>query len=262
MALDRFSGQVALVTGAARGIGETVARRLAGQGAAVALLDMDQAGLAEVRAGIGRAGGRARAYPANVASEEEVGRALAQVELELGLVTMAVTCAGIIKIVPFLDLSAENWQRTLSVNLVGTFTVFKHVARRLVAAQQPGRLVGLSSVSGRGGRADSADYAASKAGVISLVRSAALALAPYGITVNAVCPGVVDTPMTRQLHAERARLAGQSVEESLAGMVARIPLGRMQSPDDVADAVLFFLSKEGGYITGQALNSCGGLEMD
>ena len=120
----------------------------------------------------------------------------------------------------------------------------------------------ISSVAGRGGRPDATDYAASKAGVISLVRSAALALAAHRITVNAVCPGIVDTEMTRAIHIERARLAGVTPAESLASLAATIPLGRMETAEDVANAVAFLLSAEGSYITGQALNVCGGLEFD
>jgi len=115
-----------------------------------------------------------------------------------------------------------------------------------------------ADTGGRGGRAANVDYAASKAGVISVIRSAALALAAHGITVNAICPGVVDTPMTRYLHEERSRLEGMTPEESLASMLKTIPLGRIETVDDVANAVLFLLSEEGSYITGQALNVCGG----
>jgi NAD(P)-dependent dehydrogenase (short-subunit alcohol dehydrogenase family) len=173
-----------------------------------------------------------------------------------------VTCAGVLKIHDFLDLPKETWDMTLAVNLTGTFLVFQAVARRLVAADQKGKLVGLSSVAGRSGRPNVVDYAASKAGVISVVRSAALALARHGINVNAVCPGVVDTPMTRDIHVGRAQLAGITVEESLNSMLKTIPLGRIQTPDDVADVVLFLLSDAANYVTGQAINADGGIEMD
>jgi NAD(P)-dependent dehydrogenase (short-subunit alcohol dehydrogenase family) len=132
----------------------------------------------------------------------------------------------------------------------------------LVLAGRPGRLVGISSISGRSGRPNTVDYAASKAGVISVVRSVALALAKYNITVNAVCPGVVDTDMTRVLHLDRAHLAGISLEESLNSMLSKIPLGRIQTPADVAAVVAFLLSDDASYITGQSINADGGMEMD
>jgi len=132
----------------------------------------------------------------------------------------------------------------------------------MVAEGQPGSLVGISSISARGGRPTSADYAASKAGVISLVRSAALAFAKNQITVNAVCPGIVETEMTRSIHQDRARLSGITPEESYANILATIPLGRAQTAADVADVVAFLLSKDASYITGQALNADGGMEFD
>lgn len=119
-----------------------------------------------------------------------------------------------------------------------------------------------ASVSSRGGRAMAADYAASKAGVISVVRSAALALAPHGIRVNAVCPGIVDTPMTDAIHAQTSEELGISYEESVARMIAAVPLGRIETIDDVVDAVEDLLSDRASYVTGLALNVCGGMEFD
>lgn len=258
----RFAGHIAVVTGAARGIGATVARRLAAEGAFVVLADLsDQA--QDVAREIVADGGRAAAYKMDVTSPQSIETVLDAVEQDAGgLADMAVTCAGVLKIYDFLDLPKETWDFTLAVNLTGTFLVFQAVARRLVKAGQKGKLVGISSVAGRSGRPNVVDYAASKAGVISVVRSAALALAKHGINVNAVCPGVVDTPMTRQIHSGRAELAGITVQESLNQMLSTIPLGRIQTTDDVADVVLFLLSDAAGYVTGQAINADGGLEMD
>jgi NAD(P)-dependent dehydrogenase (short-subunit alcohol dehydrogenase family) len=125
-----------------------------------------------------------------------------------------------------------------------------------------GSIVALSSIAARSPRPTAVDYSASKIGVISVCRSAALALAPHGITVNAVCPGVVDTPMTQVLHEQRSKINGFPPTESLRQMLETIPVGRIETVDDVAAAVLFLLSPEGSYITGQSLNVCGGLEFD
>lgn len=259
---DRFEGAVVLVTGASGGIGAAVAQRLAAEGARVAVGDLSLDGVERIVSVIAEAGGTAFAHRLDVASEGSIQEMVAVVETRFGLITHAVTSAGIILTHPFLELPAAAWDRTLAVNLKGTFLVLQAVARRMVEASRGGSLVAISSVAGRGGRPLAADYAASKAGVISLVRSAALALSPHGITVNAVCPGIVDTDMTRGIHAERAKLAGVTPEESLAGLAASIPLGRLETADDVANAVAFLLSSDGGYITGQALNVCGGLEFD
>jgi NAD(P)-dependent dehydrogenase (short-subunit alcohol dehydrogenase family) len=259
---DRFAGAVILVTGGAGGIGAAAARSLAAEGAHVAVADRDLARAEGIASEIATSGGRASAHPLDVAEDESVQDTVVAIMTRFGTITHAVAAAGIIVTRPFLDLTADDWDRTLAVNLRGTFLTFQAVARQMVDASRGGSLVAISSVAGRGGRPSAADYAASKAGIISLVRSAALALAPNGITVNAVCPGIVDTDMTRAIHAERAKLAGTTAEESLARLAATIPLGRMETAEDVAHAVAFLLSSEGSYITGQALNVCGGLEFD
>jgi NAD(P)-dependent dehydrogenase (short-subunit alcohol dehydrogenase family) len=258
----RFDGRTALVTGAAQGIGAGVARQLAREGAAVAVTDLSLDGAERTAREIQDAGGHARPYRLDVSSTAQIEQVVRAAEQALGTPTLAVTCAGVCLSHPLLDLTERSWDLTLDVNLKGTFFVLQAVARRMVAAGRKGGLGAIASVAGRGGRALNADYAASKAGVISVVRSAALALAPWGITVNAVCPGVVDTPMTQAIHQERSRLHGMSPEESLAALIKSIPLGRIETVDDVANAVAFLLSDEGSYITGQALNVCGGLEFD
>lgn len=257
-----LEGRTALVTGAGQGIGAGVARRLAHEGVRVAVADLSLEGAERTAREIHDAGGQAIAYRMDVRSPESIGQVLSQVEETLGTATLAVTSAGVCINRPFLDLAEDTWDLTLDVNLKGTFFALQTVAQRMVAAHLTGSMVSIASVAGRGGRALNADYAASKAGVISLVRSAALALAPHGITVNAVCPGVVESPMTWANQRERAKLTGVPPEEALAALVKTIPLGRIETPDDVANATLFLLSDQGSYITGQALNVCGGLEFD
>src|SRR5713226_3779303 len=163
---------------------------------------------------------------------------------------------------PFLEITEADWDAMLTINLRTVFFATQLAARAMIAGGVRGRIVNIASIAGRSGRSDQAPYAVAKAGVISVTRSAALALGSHGITVNAVCPGVVDTAMTRRIHDIRSLMAGISPEESLQRMIARIPLGRLADPDDVARAVAFFCSPQAQYITGQALNVCGGMEMD
>jgi len=272
MTAGDFTGRVAVVTGGAHGIGAGVSARLAAAGADVAVWDTDPVPApsaappttpASHAGGLGTAAGpgRVTGLHCDVTNEESVTSALVRTRDELGVPTLLVTAAGIMRVAGFLDLPAQQWRQVLDVNLTGTFLCVQACTRAMRDAVAPGSVVCVSSVAGRGPRADAADYAASKAGVISLARSAAVALAPYRITVNAVCPGVVDTDMTRRNAAQRARGEGITPDAALARLAGRIPLGRLQNVSDVADVVSFLLSQAAGYVTGQALNACGGLEF-
>ena len=254
--------RVTIITGAAGGIGAATARHLAGAGHAIGVLDLNlddcEALAAELRSG----GATVAAAAFDTTAPDSVESALDAVEAEIGPVTSLVTAAGITRTEDFLALTYESWKRTIAINLTGTWLMTQRVARRMVAGGHGGAIVALSSVAGRGPRANAADYAASKAGVISLVRSAAVALAPSEIRVNAICPGVVETPMTMSIHEKAGRERSITPAVSLAELVATVPLGRMQSPDEVAHVIGFLLSDAASYVTGQALNACGGLEFN
>ena len=255
--------RVALVTGAGQGIGRAIALRLARDGFTLAVADINFGALQVLITEIADTyGGRSLFAEADLSEVPQVERVIAYTRSQLGQLDVLVNNAGRLTIRPFLEVSEAEWEATLTLNLKTTFFAMQAAARAMIAAGTPGRIVNIASISGRSGRADQAPYAASKAGVISLTRSAALALAPHGITVNAVCPGVVYTPLTRQIHLDRGAAAGITPEESLTRMVARVPLGRIETPEDVAAAVSFLCSPDASYITGQALNVDGGMEMD
>ncbi|MDA8344427.1 MAG: SDR family NAD(P)-dependent oxidoreductase [Thermaerobacter sp.] len=258
----RFDGATALITGGAGGIGTGVALRLGREGAHVAVADLTVSQAEVVAARVRQEGGRASAHALDVTQAEDVQRVLGEVECLAGTVTLAVTCAGIDSQFAFLDLPPEEWQRTLAVNLQGTFLVMQGVARRLKAKGAPGHIVAVASAAAKRPNPTQAHYGASKAGVVNLVRSAGVALARDGIVVNAVCPGVVDTAMTQAIHMERSLLTHLSVEESLDRMIQAIPIGRIETVDDVAHVVAFLLSEEANYMVGQAVNVCGGLAFD
>jgi NAD(P)-dependent dehydrogenase (short-subunit alcohol dehydrogenase family) len=219
---------------------------------------------------------------------------VADIAGQLGHIDILVNNAGVVQTKPMLDLTEEDWDRVLDVNLRGTFFLIQAVSQQMIrqapealriAASAPadimvvkkteavstgneelaasyGKIVSLSSIAGRRGRPLQTHYAATKAAIISLTQSAALALAPYRINVNAVCPGIVPTPMWKKIDEERGKLFGAQPGEAMAAFINTVPLKRAATADDIAGAVAFFCSQDADYITGQALNVDGGYEMD
>jgi 3-oxoacyl-[acyl-carrier protein] reductase len=243
-----LSGRVALVTGASRGIGRSIAVRLAGQGAVVvaAARDGHARGTAEE---IGAAGGRAEAIALDVTDGAAIAAAVSGVLERHGRIDVLVNNAGITRDQLMLRLKREDWDVVLATNLTSAFTVTQAVLKPMVR-QRGGRIICISSVVGQGGNAGQANYAASKAGLIGFAKSVALEVASRGITVNVVAPGMIATDMTRAM-TDAAREEWES----------RIPLQRMGTPDDVATAVCFLASDEASYITGQVLAVNGGMYL-
>lgn len=249
---------VAIVTGAAQGIGKAIAQQLARDRYALALVDINTDALEAAKVEMEAQGAQALALKADLTQVSEIERVVASAAA-WGRLSALVNNAGRVFITPFAQVSEREWDAIMKLDLKAVFFAMQFAAAYM---SEGGRIVNISSISGRSGRDDQAHYAAAKAGVISLTKSAALALAPQNITVNAVCPGVVETPMTLGIHQARAELLGITPAESLARMTAKIPLGRLEQPEDVANAVSFLCSPAAAYITGQSLNVCGGMEMD
>ncbi|MBC7876266.1 MAG: glucose 1-dehydrogenase [Anaerolineales bacterium] len=250
--------KVAIVTGAGQGIGRAIAHRLARDGFAVAIVDINADALDEVKKEIEGLGGQTLALKADLTKLDDIKKVIDRAA-EWGQLTVLVNNAGRVIITPFLEISEHEWDAIMTLNLKTVFFATQFAARHM---QNGARVINLSSISGRSGRSDQAHYAAAKCAVISITQSAALSFASQGITVNAVCPGVVDTPMTTGIHEIRASALGITPEESLARMVAKIPLGRLETTEDVAGAISFLCSPDASYITGQSLNVDGGMEMN
>ncbi len=293
----RLSSKVAIVTGAGQGIGKGIALRLAREGAHVVIAEYNVESAAAVTQEIEAAGGRALAFRIDISDATAGQKMVDDVVAQLGHIDILVNNAGVVQTKPMLDLTPADWDRVLDVNLRGAFFLTQAVARQMIqqapaalreAAAAPadifstkrsqtsevsetsevslaasyGKIVNLSSVSGRRGRPLQTHYAASKSAIISLTQSVALALAPYRINANAVCPGIVPTPMWQQIDADRGKLFGAKPGEAMAGFINTVPLKRAATPEDIAGAIAFFCSSDADYITGQALNVDGGFEMD
>jgi 3-oxoacyl-[acyl-carrier protein] reductase len=242
-----LGGQVALVTGASRGIGRAIALRLAECGAAVAGVARTLEGLEETLRAIRDAGGTAEGFAGSVASAEDVQRIVGAVEAKFGKIHVLVNNAGITRDGLLLRMEDTAWQDVIDTNLKGTF-LFCRAVGVLMMRQRYGRIINISSVSGLTGNPGQANYSASKAGIIGLTKTVARELASRGITANVVAPGFITTDMTEVLP-----------EKLKTEVKERIPLRRLGAPEDVADLVCYLSGPGAGYLTGQVIAVDGGL---
>ena len=248
-----FSGKVAVVTGAAKGIGKAVAARFADAGAHVAVVDVDAVCGEETAAAIRSAGGSAVFFPCDVSSEADVCRTLDAVTGIFGVPDILVNDAAVQLNKPLLETTADEFRRVLDVNLTGTFLCTKAVAQRMIAEGKGGTVVNFSSTFAVVGSPGYLAYHASKGAIASFTRAAAVALMPHGIRVNAVAPGTVDTPGLY----DGARDTGD-MEKGLAGFLKLQPLGRFGTPDEIARVVLMLASDETSFVYGAVWMADGG----
>ena len=247
--MTNLQGRIALVTGASQGIGRACAIALAQAGATVALAARNEGKLAEAVAEIEAAGGQAAAFGLDLASEESIKASAKAVLERFGKVEILVNNAGITRDGLMMAMTRADWDNVLGTNLTGAFLLTQAVLRPMLKNRW-GRIINISSVVGRTGQAGQVNYAASKAGLIGMTRSLAREVASRGITVNAVAPGYIETPMTAVLN-----------ETQRAAMMAQIPLGRAGTDAEIAQAVAFLASDAAGYITGHVLDVNGGMFM-
>ena len=245
----RLAERVAVVTGAGSGNGRGIALRFAEEGARVVAADLDRGWAQETADQVARAGGAALALRADVSRREDVAAMIEATKERFGGLDILVNNAGVETLVPLLDLEESEWDRVLDTNLKGAFLCGQLAARAMVDAGTAGALVNIASINARVALAGQAHYTSSKGGLVMLTRSMAVDLAPHGIRVNAVGPGVIETRMT----------AGSlSDPQRRALLLSKVPLGRVGQPRDVANAALFLASDEASYITGTTLYVDGG----
>jgi len=242
-------GKIAVVTGASRGIGRSISLALASAGATIVAMDMDQAATDAVVAELKAAGGEAIAVVGNVTVPADADKMIDAAMQAYGRVDILVNNAGITRDAIFLRMKDEDWDAVLTVNLKGAF-LCSRAASKVMAKQRYGRIINIASVVGQMGNAGQANYCASKAGLIGLTKSNARELAKRNVTVNAVAPGFIATAMTDALS-----------EKVKAELTAQIPLERLGSAEDIANAVTFLASEASGYITGHVLSVNGGMYM-
>ncbi|MDP8305809.1 MAG: 3-oxoacyl-[acyl-carrier-protein] reductase [Candidatus Chlorobium antarcticum] len=244
-----FEGKIAVITGAARGIGQAIAWNLAKEGADIVLCDIKEEWLAETAEGIKKAGRKVWCFELNVTDTDAVQKAFTDIADTTGRIDILVNNAGITRDGLLMRMSEEDWDAVLSVNLKGTFACTKAVSR-IMMKQRSGSIVNIASIIGLMGNAGQANYAASKGGVISFTKSVAKELASRNIRVNAVAPGFISSKMTDALS-----------EDVRQKMLEAIPLSRFGSPNDVADVVSFLAGDRSAYITGEVINISGGMVM-
>src|SRR5213592_476871 len=247
--MSQLSNQIAVVTGAGRGIGRAIALKFAAEGADIVCVSRTQENSEKVAGEVRALGRQGWAHAVDVADSKVVSRAGEKILEETGRVDILVNNAGITRDALIMRMSEEDWDTVLDTNLKGAF-LFTRAFARAFLKQRSGRVINVSSIIGRIGNAGQCNYAASKAALIGLTRSIARELDSRGVTVNALAPGFIETDMTAALS-----------EETRKGILQRTPMNRMGQPDDVAEAAVFLASPGAGYITGQVLTVDGGMVM-
>lgn len=254
----RLEGKTAVVTGGGQGIGRAISRRLAGEGAKIVVADLQIETARSVAAEIEADGGQADAFEIDVQERAAAGRMVDAAVARFGSVDILVNNAGVLRITPLLEIEEAEWDLSFGVNCKGLLWCSQAAAKQMIAQGKGGKIINLASQAGRRGEALVLTYCASKAAVISMTQSMALALAPHRINVNAIAPGIVDTPLWVAVDKRFAELLGMEVGEPKAKFSGMIPLGRIEQPEDVAAAAAFLASSDADYITQQCLNVDGG----
>jgi len=245
----RFEDRVAIVTGGSRGIGKQICLKLASEGAKIAIFDIEETLLKEVAEQIRHMGSEVLLLRVDISDFEKVDRAVKEVIDRFGRIDILVNNAGVNEDKLLLRMREKDWDKVLQVNLKGTFNCLRAVIRTMVK-QREGKIINISSVVGLRGNVGQANYAASKAGIIGLTKSAAKEVGRYGVIVNAIAPGFIDTPMTEKLQEKEKEM-----------FTPQIPLGRMGKSEEVASLVAYLASDEANYITGEVIKIDGGMAI-
>jgi len=252
---DELSSNIVFVTGGGSGIGAGIVEAFLSEGATVVSADLS------VPEGLNQTGERAWTARLDVSDETAVEAVLDAVTEAVGIVDVVVTAAGTSTMGYATETTGADWDRNLDVNARGSFLVARGVARRLIAADRTGRIIFISSQAGKNGYRGMTAYVASKHAVLGVTKTMAVELAPRGITVNAICPGIIETPMKHRERVQGGAIRGMTADEVAAEDRSQVPLGRTGTTQDVAGVALFIASDLASYMTGQGLNVTGGMTM-
>jgi len=256
----KIKGKVAIVTGAARGIGRGIALRLAQDGADVVVNDINSQSLNQVREEIQSLGRRSMAIVADVSNGKEVSAMVDQVVSEFGAVDIMVCNAGIAQVKAAVELTEEDWDKVFAINAKGVFLCAQAAAKQMIK-QKSGKIINCASIAGHVGFSLLSHYSATKFAVVGFTQALAKELGPYGIQVNAYCPGIVGTDMWELIDEKMGEYLGLPKGETLKKYSELITLGRVETPEDVACLVSYLASSDADYMTGQSINICGGIVM-
>jgi len=260
--MSKLTGRVAVITGAGGGLGSAMALEMAREGADIVLSDLDESMCADVASKIQGLGRRALALSIDASKRAQIEKLVERAASDLGRVDIMVNNAGVELVKPLLETTEEDWDRIFAVNLKGVLFGIQLAAEQMIRQGDGGRIINMASAAGRGGRPLVAAYGTSKAGVIHLTQSAAGSLGPHSITVNSMCPGIIDTRMGMAVRDQiRARADAGEVPLKLV-QAAPAALHDVGQPEDVARVAVFLASDDASYVTGQSINVCGGRRMN
>lgn len=256
-----FKNKTVIVTGSAKGIGKAIAEKFASHGADIAMVDIDEENSELTASQLRNEGVKVNIYLKDLSSPEGIEELYQKIVDDFGKIDIVVNAAGIIKINRFLEVTPKDWDNVMNLNAKTLFFSMQEAAKQMIKLEVKGRIINISSITGKSSRPDYPVYAASKAAILSVTRSAASALTKYGIMVNAVCPGLVHTAMWDEMDEHYVKNYGYNKGEIIERMLQNVPLGRTGELHEIASMVVYLASSEASYITGQAINVDGGAIM-
>jgi len=259
--MKRFKNKTALITGAGSGVGKQTTLSFLKEGANVVISDVNKNSLLELKKHTEKDKNKILILSADISKPEDVKKMLCNSLKKFGHIDYLINNAGIPKTKKMMEIKRDDWNKVLDVNIKGTFDVLINVAESMINNKINGVIVNIASIAGEKGRPNFLVYSASKAAVLSITKSAALEFAAYGIRVNSISPGTIDTPMWDKVSNDILKIKGGKKEDLLEAWVDKIPLKRLAKPDDISDVILFLCSNEARFITGQTINVCGGLSI-